>query len=240
MNSRARVSSLTLASDDSDSDYDADEANTSGNGFYGMGQNDTMESVLEAKYSRHAMQKAGPLTNRIASAPSAFLRPVQDRNRAISYGHEPEPSSPSLLHPPNTLAVLWAFAHLEGTFEVDESLIKPAEFLEVKRLLAGGTGGVGVGGGTLEDRRTGGGWREWLGWGRGGANQGGSAGPGAGAGMAAEDPRGAASLEERKDRAIKDRSVPTLSCPPCILAVDLVLQPGQSKSCMSQAISRRC
>ncbi|GAA6046285.1 hypothetical protein NBRC10513_002275 [Rhodotorula toruloides] len=230
MNSRARVSSLTLASDDSDSDYDADEANTSGNGFYGMGQNDTMESVLEAKYSRHAMQKAGPLTNRIASAPSAFLRPVQDRNRAISYGHEPEPSSPSLLHPPNTLAVLWAFAHLEGTFEVDESLIKPAEFLEVKRLLAGGTGGVGVGGGTLEDRRTGGGWREWLGWGRGGANQGGSAGPGAGAGMAAEDPRGAASLEERKDRAIKDRSVPTLSCPPCILAVDLVLQPGQSKS----------
>ncbi|GEM10571.1 rgp1 family protein [Rhodotorula toruloides] len=229
MNSRARVSSLTLASD-SDSDNDADEANTSGNGFYGIGRNDTMESVLEAKYSHHATQQAGPLTNRLASAPSALFRPVQERDRAISYGHESEPTSRSLLHPPNTLAVLWAFAHLEGTFEVDESLIKRAEFLEVKRLLAGGTGGVGVGGGTLEDRRTGGGWREWLGWGRGGASQGGSAGPGAGDRMAAEDPRGAASLEERKDRAIKDRSVPTLSCPPSILAVDLVLQPGQSKS----------
>ena len=42
---------------------------------------------------------------------------------------------------------------------------------------------------------------------------------------------GAASLEERKEKAVKDKSVPIFSCPASILGVDLVLEPGESKSC---------
>ena len=39
------------------------------------------------------------------------------------------------------------------------------------------------------------------------------------------------SLEDRRNRAMNDRAVPTLSVPPSILAVDLDLQPGESKTC---------
>ncbi|BGP42252.1 Golgi membrane exchange factor (Ric1p-Rgp1p) subunit [Rhodotorula kratochvilovae] len=131
------------------------------------------------------------------------------------------PAPPAPTHEPNTLSVLWAFAHLEGAFEVDESLIKPAEFVGIKRLLAGGQGGVGVGGGTLEERRAGGGWRSWLfGGGAGGAAQ----------GREDEGGEGAASLEERKKRAVEERAVPMLSCPPSILGVDVMLKPGESRS----------
>ncbi|GAA5974982.1 hypothetical protein JCM11641_006789 [Rhodosporidiobolus odoratus] len=215
-NSRASLSTLSLASDGSDSD--PSEANpTSENGFYGMGRNDTMESVVEADYHR-AAKSSGPLYNRTSSAPSLApqLRPGDARGRSISYANGSSPAQPDPpSHPPNTLALLWAFAHLEGSFEVDESLIKPAEFLEVKKLIAGGLAGVGVGGGTLEERRETGGWKGWL-WGKQPAP--------------AETQRGAASLEERKDRAIKDKMVPTFSCPPSILGVDLTLEPGQSKT----------
>ncbi|GAA6003982.1 hypothetical protein JCM10207_006497 [Rhodosporidiobolus poonsookiae] len=207
-NPRASLSTLTLASDDSD--YD-EPSNTSGSGFYGIGRNDTMDSVVEGDYHR-AAKSAGPLFNRFSSAPVPAPYPSQpshDRHRSISHANGSTDSSP--LHPPNTLSLLWAFAHLEGAFEVDESLIKPAEFIEVKRLIAG----AGIGGGTLEEKRDGSGWGGWL-WGKRPPPQ--------------EDTHGAASLEERRDRAIKERAVPTFSCPPSILGVDLVLEPGQSKS----------
>ncbi|GAA5867854.1 hypothetical protein JCM3774_005884 [Rhodotorula dairenensis] len=258
--SRARLSTLSLASDGSGSE-DADDEDdrlatrhNAGNGFYGMGKNETMESVDEAKYASHARPvarrlfstPAGPANGLIGPPPPLARGP--DLNRSISYGHAPTSSTPALTHPPNTLVLLWAFAHLEGSFEVDESLIKPAEFLEVKRLLVGGIGGVGLGGGTLEERKTGGGWREWLGWGggsgagggssssssRGGTGRGGAAGSGGGrtasATASSDDLRGGASLEERKRKVIEERAVPILSCPPSILAVDLVLKPGESKT----------
>ncbi|GAA6029152.1 hypothetical protein JCM8097_001625 [Rhodosporidiobolus ruineniae] len=218
-NTRASLSTLSLASDDSDDGDDPGGANgsMSGNGFYGVGRNDTMESVVEADYHR-AAQSAGPLTNRVHSAPSPAPYPSQpghDRHRSQSHSNGLPPAQSASLHPPNTLSLLWAFAHLEGAFEVDESLIKPAEFLEVKRLIAGGLGGVGVGGGTLEERKETSGWKGWL-WGSRPAE--------------AEEGRAAATLEERKEKAVKDRAVPTFSCPPSILGVDLVLEPGQSKT----------
>jgi hypothetical protein len=219
-NNRASLSTLSLASDGSDSDVDDSNA-APRNAFYGVGRNDTMESVVEADYHRAAQTVLPP--NRVSSVPPPSQhapRPGHDRTRSISYGNGAPPPQTDSLHPPNTFSLLWAFAHLEGSFEVDESLIKPAEFLEVKRLIAGGLAGVGVGGGTLEERRETGGWKGWL-WGSR-PTQG-------------QDGRGAASLEERKDKAIKDKSVPTFSCPPSILGVDLVLEPGQSKSCMSSS-----
>ena len=245
--SRARLSTLSLASDGSGSEEDADDEDEgvqrggAGNGFYGMGKNETMDSVDEAKYDLHARP---PVARRLFSTPSAASpnglapppRPSvrgHERNRSISYGNAPTSSSPALTHPPNTIVLLWAFAHLEGSFEVDESLIKPAEFLEVKRLLVGGTGGVGLGGGTLEERKTGGGWRDWFGWGGGGGGGGGKGGGRAPTPAASSDDLrgGAASLEERKKKVIEERAVPILSCPPSILAVDLVLKPGESKTC---------
>ncbi|GAA5986158.1 hypothetical protein JCM10908_006436 [Rhodotorula pacifica] len=248
--SRARLSTLSLASDGSESE-DADDEDDGqggvGNGFYGLGKNETMESVEEAKYASHARPvprrlfstPAGPSQQNGLAPPARPPARGHERNRSISYGNAPASDTPALTHPPNTIVLLWAFAHLEGSFEVDESLIKPAEFLEVKRLLVGGTGGVGLGGGTLEERKTGGGWREWLGWGGGGGGGGGGAASngaasarsrGANATASNDNLRGGASLEERKKKVIEERSVPILSCPPSILAVDLVLKPGESKT----------
>ncbi|GAA5927422.1 hypothetical protein JCM1841_000467 [Sporobolomyces salmonicolor] len=219
---RAGFSNLSLADSD-DSDYDPNDSNTHlpGNGFYGVGCNDTMESVAQADYEAYSRKpnSAGPHATQFSPLPSpsrSLYTPQagHERHRSISQGNTLPRNS--FLHPSNTIALLWAFAHLEGTFEVDETLIKPAEFLEVKRLLAGGTGGVGVGGGTLEESKKGGGWRSWL-WSNEPMKEEG-------------DTRGAASLEERKEKAVKDRSIPTFSCPPSILGVDLVLEPGESKS----------
>ncbi|GAA5891322.1 hypothetical protein JCM8208_002585 [Rhodotorula glutinis] len=218
-NARARLSTLTLASQsDSESDDEPDSAASEAaarNGRGGLyGARDELESPSAA--SGHA--------RRFFSAPAGPGPASSSSSRA--------PLEPA--HDPNTISVLWAFAHLEGAFEVDESLIKPAEFLEVKRLLAGGQGGVGVGGGTLEERRTPGGWRSWLfsGGGGGGSTQGGAGGAGAGRarGRADEEAEGAASLEERKRLAVEERAVPMLSCPPSILGVDVVLKPGESRS----------
>ena len=39
------------------------------------------------------------------------------------------------------------------------------------------------------------------------------------------------SLEERRKRMMNDASIPVFSSPPSILAVDLVLEPGESKTC---------
>lgn len=241
-NSRAGLSTLSLA----DSDSDGDEANTSGNGFYGLGRNDTMDSVIEgslnASYGKSG--KTGPLFEGLGnSIGSNGVRPGHGRQRSISQ-HSPDVQETrnSFLHPPSTIALLWAFAHLEGSFEVDETLIKPNEFLEVKQLLAGGVGGVGMGGGTLERGKNegkGGGWKNWL-WGgssgevkdRGGGKESESV-------MNGADAVGAASLEERKEKAVKDKSVPIFSCPPSILAVDLVLEPGERKTCKSMKYAER-
>ncbi|KPV73591.1 uncharacterized protein RHOBADRAFT_54795 [Rhodotorula graminis WP1] len=223
-NARARISTFTLASQsDSESDDERDPAGAAAlngrGGLYGARGQDESPSAASGYARRFFSAPAGPGPTSSSSSSRAPLGPSP-------------PDEPA--HDPNTISVLWAFAHLEGAFEVDESLIKPAEFLEVKRLLAGGQGGVGVGGGTLEERRTQGGWRSWLfsGGGAGGSVQGGASGPGSGRarGRADEEAEGAASLEERKRLAVEERAVPMLSCPPSILGVDVVLKPGESRS----------
>ena len=44
------------------------------------------------------------------------------------------------------------------------------------------------------------------------------------------------SLEERRSKAMNDDSYPVFSSPPSILAVDLVLEPGESKTCKCQTL----
>ncbi|GAA6063717.1 hypothetical protein JCM10212_001828 [Sporobolomyces blumeae] len=227
--SRAGLSTLSLAdSDESDYDPNDDSQTMPPNGFYGIGRNDTMDSVvhdsLNASYS--SASRTGPLFQ-------DSMRPGPDLGLSSSNGLKPPPP-PAILHPPNTISILWAFAHLEGSFEVDDQLIKPSEFLEVKQLLAGGVGGVGVGGGTLEERKKeSGGWRSWL-WGGDASPKPPAATGGVRSGVAQESEAGAggggATLEERKEKAVKDKEVPIFSCPPSILGVDLVVAPGESKS----------
>ncbi|ORY75976.1 Rgp1-domain-containing protein [Leucosporidium creatinivorum] len=195
---------------DSGSDYDPADSHSTlpGHGFYGIGQNVTMESVVQLDYesrSFQAMRKAssaGPTVSRFDQA----LRPPP--NAAVSRN--------AFFHPPDTLSLLWSFAHLEGTFEVDDTLIKTAEFVQLKKELLGGL--AGVGGGTLEDKKKsggGGGWKDWI-WGASSSSSSAAV--------------GGASLEDRKNDSMKDRSIPTFSSPPSILGVDLVLEPGESKS----------
>ncbi|GAA5833767.1 hypothetical protein JCM3766R1_000093 [Sporobolomyces carnicolor] len=246
-NSRAGLSTLSLADSDDDSDYDPndDSQHLPVNGFYGLGRNDTMDSVVEcslnASYGRGGGAKTGPLFSQRSS-------PQHSRTAAAparTFDHDPmipshggdkrEGATTTTKRPSNTIALLWAFAHLEGSFEVDDTLIKPNEFLEVKQLLAGGVGGVGVGGGTLEPKKKeGGGWKSWL-WGSAAAQQdevdvGSTRLNESGSVANSSETGGPASLEERKEKAVKDKSVPIFSCPASILGVDLVLEPGESKS----------
>jgi hypothetical protein len=101
-----------------------------------------------------------------------------------------------------TQTLLWTFAHFEGQFEVDEGLIKPGEFVAVKQALFGERGGM-VGGGSMAANEKS---RGWL-WDSGG------------------------SLEERRNRALGDRSTPILKSRPSILGVDIRLKPGEKKTC---------
>lgn len=210
-----RSSTFSLGDGADGSDYDPTDSTNAlpTSGFYGVGQNDTMESIaregLEDWTHRTTTQGAPTLHGSYSAGPTVS-----------TFGARRSASEPmggagrnAFLHPPNTISILWSFAHLEGTFEVEESLIKPAEFVEVKRALLGGAGtGMGMGGGTLEENPGGGGWRNWL--------FGGEQGRGLGA-----------SWEERKRYTMKEKTVPTFSSPPSILGIDLVLEPGQTKSC---------
>lgn len=98
----------------------------------------------------------------------------------------------------------------------------------MKKELVGGFG-AGVGGGTLKESKKsgGGGWKDWI-WGGGGGEN--------GAGGATGGEEGAASLEERKAVSMREKTIPTFSSPPSILGVDVMLAPGQSKSCRSSLL----
>lgn len=204
--------------DSDDSDYDPADKQKAvpGHGFYALGQNETMDSIAHLDYEARRQKD-----------------PYAGLPRSVSSSIDGS-GSRTQLHPPNTISLLWSFAHLEGTFEVDEMLIKTAEFMRLKRELMGGLSGVG--GGTLDDQRQssraagGGGWKSWL-WGSGSAPAGGRG-----------EVSGAASLEERRAVSMKEKNIPTFSSPPSILGVDLILEPGETKSCafrMTLACCRR-
>ena len=184
-----------------------------------------MDDVTKAgmeDFSRKARSGMDPST--------AGINAADPSRRTASYGDGSKsglfiPSIPTrnpFLHPPNSLMLLWSFAHLEGTFEVDDALIKPAEFIETKQSLIAGFGS-GLGGGTLENDGAGStGWGSWI-WG-GAGKEGGKAG-------LEKGKRAGATLEERKINTMRERSIPTFSSPPSILGVDLILAPGESKTC---------
>lgn len=206
------------------------------NGFYGVGKNDTMDSLIEGSLNASTSRRNGRNGPLFTSSTTHRHEPPQQEKKVQQQQQQQ--------HPKNTIGLLWAFAHLEGSFEVDEELIKPNEFLEVKQLLAGGVGGVGMGGGTLEPKKEEkGGWKSWL-WGNStnstarlkGESEESRNGTREGEAMSG-DTGGAASFEERKEKAVKDKTVPIFSCPASILGVDLVLEPGQSKTCKSAELS---
>lgn len=201
-------SSASLVRSDQDDDPADSSQHLPGRGFYSQGQNDTMDSVVHDGIDEWKRARTTSSSS-LGQFPSSLSR--QSSSATL---RSPTSATGPALHPPNTLGLLWSFAHLEGTFEVDDQLINPAEFLEVKAALLGGA--AGVGGGTLGERRGRSGWREWI-WGA----------------QARKGAKGA-SLEERKERGLREKGVPTFASPPSILGVDLVLEPGESKSCKSR------
>ena len=211
------ASTISLTESDLDP---TDTTTTSRANFYATGKNETMDDVTKAgmeDLSSKARSNAGP-----SAEPSATRRAASygDRLRSASSLSASNP----FLHPPNTIMLLWSFAHLEGTFEVDDGLIKAAEFVEVKKSLVAGFGS-GLGGGTLEADGAGStGWKSWI-WG-GAGKEGEKTG-------VEKGKRAGATLEERKINTMRERTIPTFSSPPSILGVDLVLAPGESKTCKS-------
>lgn len=202
------------------------------------------------------------VTDYSRTASGAYGRPVP--KRTLSGSSVTSAASTTLSYAPSaslrfgsdghgTQTLLWTFAQLQGSFELDDTLIKPAEFIAVKRALVGGEGltsGAGlVGGGTLHGGAgdAGAGWREWL-LGNGQSPPPGLEGvtsptehlavptPSSSAGRRASG-GGISTLEQRRTRVMADKTVPTFSTPPSILAVDLDLAPGEAKTCASL---RRC
>lgn len=173
--------------------------------------------------------------------------------------------------------LLWAFAQFSGSFTVEESLVKNAEFLAIKHSLLGrhnmpsssspmnaGVSASVIGGGNLgthvpnstvstSQRPRMGGWRSWM-WRntpeaslsktqlverRGlyidpvvdtaaDVRRRSSA---AVTSASSSSVPSIGSLEETRLHALNDKSVPVYTSPPSILAVDLVLEPGESRSC---------
>ena len=250
--------------------------NSNSNAGLYAGQNDTMESLVREgmdSWARHDSLQGSP-----ARQPGPQAHHQHHHRKRSSYDYRDKSSA--LLFPHNSLLLFWCFAHLEGTFEIDEGLVRAQEFNELKVALAGGSGVVGaghqtgaeaplgVGGGTLEDGQGNaagsaaglGSWRDWIlgrvaptagasdgmgdsvgdagpsrvqgdRLGRGGGGGGGGASGGATSAAAKSDVRhSGATLEERRRNAMRGRAIPTFSSPPSILDVDMVLEPGQSRT----------
>lgn len=208
------------------------------NGFYGLGENSTMESVLREDITQYSRaQHAQPI-------PSIQATDV-DNGMQRSPLFAAKSSSQ-----PGTETVLWAFAQFGGHFVLDESLVKPGEFEQVKQKLAGSSsvlgGGLGsrdslpvIGGGELgdaaehEERETSYGSSRKSSWGsylRGVLSPGGAGAKRASL-SAAQHRRSGSTLLDTREKTLASRTVPILSNPPSMVAVDLQLAPGESKSC---------
>lgn len=180
--------------------------------FYGLGRNDTMESVFRESITDWSQSR----------------RPSIPR----SPSHSPIYPPPEAL-PPGTEKILWSFAQLAGTIEIDESLIKPGDFENLKHRLAYGdlTGASAsplsvpgtprtLGGGHLaqaaDSSPPSSGWSNLL-------RSSFSSRP-------HQHRRTGSTFQDAQERTLQSRSVPTFSTPPSIVAVDLLLPPGESKT----------
>lgn len=202
--------------------------------FYNLGENSTMESVLREDLTQFS--RMGPNGTSISPSQSSSGGQVSaQENRDQTARSDIE-------------NVLWTFAQFGGQFQVDESLIKPGEFEQVKQRLAGLIGGgiatqlggqlghngpTAIGGGELgapseglegEERKSSEGWgsylRNVLSSGAGSKNS----------SIAPQHRRKGSTLLDTRQKTLSSRSIPILSNPPSMIAVDLELAPGQSRS----------
>ncbi|GAA97283.1 uncharacterized protein L969DRAFT_42443 [Mixia osmundae IAM 14324] len=129
---------------------------------------------------------------------------------------------------PNGLTIQWASAQFDGRFEIDEALVKPAEFLAVKRSIFGGDSQLNgimnksglIGGGSLSYAEpTGSTWTRWL-WSQDTASS----------VVASPTTPSSGTLEDRRQRGMSDKSVPVFNTPPSLLSIDQHLEPGETKS----------
>lgn len=229
-----------------------------GHSFYqaGQGANDTMESVLRDDISAWSRPGAVPGAGGQGGGNSSALDPSTPTSTTSSSANTPygAPKSSPLFpsersYAPGTVSLLWSFAQFGGEFKVDESLIKPGEFERVKKRLAMDRT---IGGGHLSSPFGGkSGWSQ--GSGEMGASQlGGSEEDAQQDGWASYlssalffrparrgHGRSVSSIGDRQTRTMQNRAVPLFSCPPSILAVDLDLKPGESRSC-EQTLCGHC
>lgn len=141
--------------------------------------------------------------------------------------------------PPGSETILWTFAQFGGSYEIDESLIKPAEFEDVKRRLAFGDGLTSpappgtprtLGGGDLgqEDStevQDAAGWASYLRNALGSTDSASS--------RRRRHMRTGSTMLDTTQKTMMSKTIPLFSTPPSIVAVDLTLLPGQSKTCES-------
>lgn len=205
------------------------ETSYSDNAFYGLGRNDTMESVVRDQLTSWSHGGAPPSRRPSASSVSGNSRAPSGTGSSPLF---PQPGTAA----PGTETVLWSFAQFSGSYEVDESLIKPGEFEEVKRRLAFGdtlsaNGSSGatraIGGGDLghdenADAAAAKGWAAYLRNALGGAD-GGQDSP-------SRHRRTGSTMLEVRQKTMASKTIPTFSSPPSIVAVDLNLLPGESKT----------
>jgi hypothetical protein len=197
--------------------------NGDSNGFYGLGENSTMESVLREDFTQWTQ-----------SASSKASTPLFDQKGSSALGTE---------------TLLWSFAQFGGSFQIDESLIKPGEFEQVKEKLVGGKAALGmpnmsgagtpvltVGGGEFGasdagEERSAEGWGSIL---RGALSLGGKGGTAA-RNNSLSVPNGShrrtvSTLGYMRAKTLTSKSIPIFSNPPSMIAVDLQLAPGESRS----------
>jgi len=106
--------------------------------FYQQGRNDTMESVVRDKMTDWSGIGLGSQKDRDRRSSISSVTSSQSRNS----NNPNTPTSRSSKKPlvPGTETLLWSFAQLRGTCEIDETLIKAEDFERLKKRLAYGEG----------------------------------------------------------------------------------------------------
>ncbi|GAC93875.1 hypothetical protein PHSY_001442 [Pseudozyma hubeiensis SY62] len=181
--------------------------------FYAAGRNDSMESVFRESITDWSQSKRRASVSRTPS-------------------HSPIYPPPDLLVS-GSEKILWSFAQIAGTIEIDESLIKPSDFENLRRRLAyGDLTGANASPHSLP------GTPRILGGGDLGQTSDGQPAPSSWssylrspfASRSQLHRRSGSTLQDAQDRTLQSRSIPTFSTPPSIVAVDLNLLPGESKT----------
>ncbi|PWN44628.1 Rgp1-domain-containing protein [Ceraceosorus guamensis] len=202
-----------------------------------------MESVLRddiSAWSRPGIGRGGSGQSSGNSSGLDVSTPTSSSSASTPYGApKSSPLFPSgRSYAPGTISLLWSFAQFGGEFKVDESLIKPGEFEQVKKRLAmdrtiggghlassfGGAHGTGGGGGSGAQFDGGDEDAQKAGWGTYLSSA-----------LFSRPARRAhgrsvSSIGDRQARTLQNRAVPLFSSPPSIVAVDLELKPGESRS----------